>query len=63
MARFDWDRLNLPSQQGKIENWLTLIFFRPERFVDTGHVFHFSGDPQLVWMLGRPFGGFRRILT
>ena len=35
----------------------------PECFVDTGHVFHLSSDPELVSMKCRLFGGFRCILT
>jgi len=31
-----------------------------ERFMDTGHVFHLSGNPQLVWMNCRLFGIVQR---
>jgi hypothetical protein len=44
------------------ENCFTLIFRRPERFMDMCHVFYFSGDVEPVSMPSRLFSGLRRKL-
>jgi hypothetical protein len=45
------------------ENCFTLIFRRPERFMDMCHVFYFSGDVEPVSMPSRLFSGLRRKLA
>ena len=55
--------MHLADYEADLENFLTLIFLRPERLVDACHVFHFSGDPQLVLMKCCLFGSFRSIFT
>jgi hypothetical protein len=38
------------NQKINLQDLFPSGFIRPERFVYACHVFHFSGDPQLVWM-------------
>src|SRR5437763_15117502 len=51
------------NDETNVQDVLLLGFRWPDSLVDACHVFHFSSDPQLVWMIRRVFGSLRRVLT
>ena len=61
IVRLYWS--NCPNQYAEIKDLISLRLIRPERFVDICRVLYLSGNPQLVSMLLRLLGGFRRVLA
>jgi hypothetical protein len=54
---------NLPYQNANIEYGLVSLFVRPERLMNSGNVFPFSGDPQLVSVFCCLVGRFRGVFA
>jgi hypothetical protein len=64
LPRLDHTLWTLGACQDRyVKDRLCLRLVRPQRFMDTCYVFHFSSNPQLVSMKRRLFGSFRGKLT